>query len=81
MSDFTWTSPGGTEITLPPMSSITAGMLRKYRKLDELDFMFSILEDVIEPAELAKVDALSLEETRVLFQSWNDDEGASLPQS
>lgn len=81
MSDFTWTSPAGVEVTLPPMSSITAGMLRKYRKLDEMDFMFSILEDVIAPAELEKVDTLSLDDTRAMFQAWNDGEGVTVPQS
>lgn len=81
MSDFTWTSDSGTEITLSPMSSITAGMLRKYRKLDEMDFMFSILEDVIAPDELAKVDELPLPEVERMFRAWQANEGATVPQS
>lgn len=81
MSTFMYNAENGTEIDLPPMSAITAGMLRKYRKLDEMDFMFSILEDVVDPDELAKIDDLPLVEVETLFRAWQKHEGVTVPQS
>jgi len=80
--EFVWTSPAGESITLPSMSSLKAGTVRKYRKLPEVDFMFSILEDMADPAELDKIDELSTTDLNALFTAWQaDEDGATFPQS
>lgn len=78
---FTWETPDGDTISLPSLNAITAGMIRKYRKLPEMDFMFSILEDVVPEAELAKVDNLGVSDVERMFVAWQESEGASVPQS
>lgn len=78
---FTWQSPAGVTVTLPSLNTIPAGALRKYRKLDELDFMFSILEDVLDEGALADLDALGIGDIQRLFADWQAAEGASFPQS
>lgn len=74
LEQFRWTSPSGTEIVLPHMSKMPAGIIRKHRKAEPVDFVFSVLEDVSDDAMLAKVDTLSLPEVNDLFEAW---QGAS----
>lgn len=81
MSSFTWTSPDGVKITLPPLNSLKSGVIRKYRKLDELDFMYSILESITDESELAKIDDLGLVDTEALFADWQKDSKVTVPQS
>ena len=80
--EFVWTSPDGAKIKLPSMSTLRGGTVRKYRKLPEVDFMFSILEDMADPAELDKIDELSTTDLNALFTAWQaDEDGATFPQS
>lgn len=72
MEQFHWTSPSGVEITLPHMSKMPAGVIRKHRKSDPVDFVFSVLEDVADEAMIAKVDTLSLPEVNALFEAWQE---------
>lgn len=72
MEKFHWTSPSGVEIVLPHMDKMPAGVIRKHRKSDPVDFVFSVLEDVSDDAMLAKVDALSLPEVNALFEAWQE---------
>lgn len=69
---FHWTSPSGIEITLPHMSKMPAGVIRKHRKSDPVDFVFSVLEDVADEAMIAQVDLLSLPEVNDLFEAWQE---------
>ena len=79
---FVWASSDSVKISLPSMSSLKAGTVRKYRKLPEVDFMFSILEDMADPDELDKIDELSTTDLNALFSAWQaDEDGASFPQS
>ena len=81
MSDFTWTSPSGGEVTLPPLNSVPGGVLRRHRKLDELDFLFSVLEDVATDEQIAQVDALGLSDLNAMFEAWQKNAKVSVPQS
>ena len=81
MPSFTWEAPSGVEIALPSIQSLTAGMIRKHRNEAPLDFMFSILEALLDEDELAKVDDLTLPDTEALFTAWQASEGVSVPQS
>jgi hypothetical protein len=40
-SMFYWTAEDGTEIQLPRMSTLGAGLVRKHRKLSDADFLFT----------------------------------------
>lgn len=80
-SMFYWTATDGTEIQLPKMQALGAGLVRRHRKLSDIDFLFSVLEDVMTSAELARLDALPLSEVNQLFAAWQKDTGATIPQS
>lgn len=77
---FHWTSPAGVEITLPHLSKIKGGMIRKYRKLPELDMMFSILEELVDADTLAQIDDLEQTDMNELFLAWQKA-GASMGES
>lgn len=70
LEKFHWTSPSGVEITLPHMNKMPAGVIRKHRKSEPVDFVFSVLEDVSDEATIAEVDKLSLPEVNDLFEAW-----------
>jgi hypothetical protein len=73
---FTWTSPQGVEITLPSMKeSLTSGMVRKNRTKPDMDFMYSVVEEIVDAENLAKMDALNMNDTEALFKAWQADGG------
>lgn len=67
---FHWTSPAGVEITLPHMNQIKAGILRRHRKEEPTDFIFSVLEEISDDATLAKVDDLESKDLNALVEKW-----------
>jgi hypothetical protein len=78
---FTWTAPSGAKITLPSLSTIPAGVLRRHRKLDEVDFVFTILEDVLDDEGLKALDSLGFGEINGLFEAWQKDAGTTVGES
>lgn len=80
LEQFHWTSPSGVEIVLPHMNKIKAGILRRHRKSDPVDFIFSVLEDVSDEAMIAKVDELDMGDIDDLFGEWQKA-GASVGES
>lgn len=77
---FHWTSPAGVEIVLPHLNKIKAGIVRRHRKADVVDFIFSMLEEVADEDMLAKADDLETEEINDLFKAWQGA-GASVGES
>lgn len=77
---FHYTSPEGVEIVLPHIDKIKGGLIRKYRKLPEIDMMFSILEDLVDEPTLAKIDDLDQTDLNALFLAWQKA-GASVGES
>jgi len=69
---FHWTSPSGVEIILPNMDKIPGGLLRKNRKLDPVDMMFSIVEAICDDTMLAKLDELPMSDLNKLFEAWQE---------
>lgn len=72
---FTWTSPGGVEIAIPPMKRIKAGVIRKHRKLEPIDAAFSILETIADEETLAKIDELDSDELNDMMKEWQAEVG------
>lgn len=67
---FHWKTPSGGEIVVPHVSKIKGGLLRKYRKLDEMDMVFSIIEDVADADTLALIDDLDQGELEKFISDW-----------
>ena len=76
MEKFHWTSPSGVEIVLPHMGKIKAGIIRRHRKEEPVDFIFSVLEETADEAMLEKVDDLDQTDLNTLVEKWQA--GASL---
>lgn len=66
---FHFTGADGVDYTLP--KQIPAGALRKSRKAtDQLDQVFTILEEVADEATLAALDALPVGELANVAKAW-----------
>ena len=76
---FHWTAPDGTEITLPRMDKIKTGIVRRHRKEEPVDFIFSVLEETADEKTLAQVDDLDTSALNVLVEKWQA--GVSLGES
>ncbi len=72
---FHWESEAGAKVSLPRMAQIKAGIIRRHRKSDPVDFIFSILEEVSDEKTLAVVDDLTTDEINDLFEKWQADGG------
>lgn len=70
LEKFRWTSPAGVEIVLPHMKSIKSGIIRRHRKEEGVDFIFSVLEELADADTLAKVDELDTGELNTLVEKW-----------
>lgn len=70
LEKFHWTSPAGAEITLPRMDQIKAGILRRHRKEEPTDFIFSVLEEISDTETLEKVDDLESRDLNTLVEKW-----------
>lgn len=65
----------GETFTLPPSSSIKAGMLRRFRKLSDLDLAFSILEEIADADALAALDDMEIAEFNQAVTDWQSHIG------
>lgn len=74
---FHWTSSSGQELVLPSLRRIKAGKLRKYRKLEGDDYVFTLLEDMCDEDTLAQLDDLDAEEFNQLAEKWASEMGES----
>lgn len=76
---FTFTTDSGETIELAPFKSIPSGVFRKARSLNYLDQIFSLIESAADEENLAKVDAIPVDQIDALFEAWAD--GADVPKS
>jgi len=74
---FTFEHDGRT-YTLPKFGSWSAGLMRRIRKLSDVDATFTILEEVADAETLAAIDSMSLDEFNELQQAWAEHAGVSL---
>lgn len=81
MSTYTYEAKDGSKITLPSMGDIPSGVLRKNRKLDEVDFVFTLVEETADQAAIDALDKLPSSELEDLFAGWQKDAGASVGES
>ena len=79
LEKFHWKAEDGTEIVLPRMDQIPAGVLRRHRKGEMIDLVFSLLEETADEENLAKVDALPIGQLNKMFEDWQ--EGVELGES
>lgn len=71
----------GTDYFLPRAAQIPSGLIRKVRKLEQMDGTFTILETMLgeDSAEIAALDSLPIIELNKVLNDWM--QGASLGES
>lgn len=70
---FHYATASGAEITLPRMNQIKAGLIRRHRAKEPMDFIFSLLEELDDQENLAKIDDLSTDEFNDLVGKWQSE--------
>lgn len=81
MEKFHHTLPDGHQLTLPKFEHLSAGLIRKTRRMEQVDQVFTVLEELLSEADLAHVDALSKSEFNEFVQLWQKDSGIQLGES
>ena len=62
----------GVEISLPLMQDMPIGVLRRTRKLDTLDAMFTQFEVLLTEDELSYLDDLTMGDAELLLAAWTE---------
>ena len=81
LDKFRYTTQAGKVIVLPPMQSVKSGVLRKNRNKPEIEFMFLILESIVDDENLELLDELGMDETGDLYEKWQEFNGVTVGES
>lgn len=61
------------KLSVPKFGELKSADLRKIRKLDLEDQLFTLLENILSEDELSIVDAMTMYELNEFFQAWQKD--------
>lgn len=75
---FHYTTADGTEITLPRFDSVKPGVIRKIRKLSDVDQFFTVLETLADEETLRIIDDLDQSEFQEFQEAWFRHSGVDL---
>jgi len=80
-TDFTYTMPDGKTVTVPSLAKMNAGIMRRTRRLDEEDRVWTILEFVCDADTIAAIDDLDAEQFEAFMAAWQKHSGVSVGES
>ncbi|MFD4459797.1 hypothetical protein [Nocardia sp. NPDC058480] len=72
---------GGVDVQLPSLSYLKPGLVRRIRRMGEVDAMYTLLELSLSAEALAAVDDMDPDEYRTLLEAWRVHSGVSLGES
>lgn len=72
---------GGETYTLPRFGGIKQGLIRRIRKLSDVDATFTILEEVASPETLEALDDMTGDEFNAVIREWMEHSGVTLGES
>lgn len=72
---------GTEEIVLPSLSYLKPGLVRKIRRMSDIDRMYTLFEEVLDEKELKLLDDLDPEEFEKLCEEWNEHSEVNLGES
>lgn len=75
---FEYTTKAGKELTLPRFDSVKPGVIRKIRKLSDVDQFFTVLEHLADEDSLAIIDDLDQPEFQDLQTKWFEHAGVDM---
>lgn len=71
MEKFRYTLPGGYTVEVPRFENVSAGLIRKTRKLNPADQAFTILEAYLSEGDLEQhIDPLTRDEFEAFLKAW-----------
>ncbi|MEV0356367.1 hypothetical protein AB0H71_09920 [Nocardia sp. NPDC050697] len=71
----------GTEVRLPSLSYLKPGLIRRIRRLGDVDAMYTLLELVLPADVLAVIDDMEPDDYHVLLDAWRTHSGVNLGES
>src|SRR5690606_5381085 len=71
----------GETYTLPPYKSIKPGLMRRVRKLTDMDATFTILEEIAPKDTLAALDDMTMERFDAVITGWLEHSGITPGES
>lgn len=74
---------GDLEIRLPSLSYLPPGLVRKVRRLSDIDAMYTLIETVLgeDSAEQAALDDMDADAYAAFLDAWREHSGVSLGKS
>jgi hypothetical protein len=72
---------GDTEITLPRFEDIEVGVIRKIRRLPQIDQIFTLIEHYLDEEQLAAFDTLKRGELEEFSTAWREGSSVALGES
>ncbi|WP_157978752.1 hypothetical protein [Nocardia aurea] len=71
----------GIEVRLPSLSYLKPGLIRRIRRLGDVDAMYTLLELVLAPESLAVLDDMEPDAYHALLEAWRTHSGVNLGES
>ncbi|MRH86183.1 hypothetical protein GFY24_01665 [Nocardia sp. SYP-A9097] len=71
----------GIDIELPSLSYLKPGLVRRIRRLGDVDAMYTLLELTLTPEALAALDDMDPDAYHELLEAWRAHSGISLGES
>lgn len=72
---------GDVEIRLPSLSYLKPGLIRRIRRMHDIDAMYTLIELTVTPAALAALDSMDQDEYQALLDEWRVHSGVGLGES
>lgn len=72
MEKFHHTLPDGYELELPQFENIDVGIIRKIRKLGQIDQIFTLIEHYLTEEDLEHFDKMQRNELEAFAKAWRD---------
>ncbi|TQM29860.1 hypothetical protein [Nocardia bhagyanarayanae] len=72
---------GDIEIRLPSLSYLKPGLIRRIRRLHDIDAMYTLIELTVSAEALAVLDEMDQDEYQALLDAWRIHSGVGLGES
>ncbi|MGW4364622.1 hypothetical protein ACWEKT_03170 [Nocardia takedensis] len=72
---------GGVDIALPSLSYLKPGLIRRIRRLGDVDAMYTLLELTLPAEALAVLDDMEPDDYHALLEAWRTHSGVNLGES
>lgn len=72
---------GEVEITLPSLSYLKPGLVRRLRRLNGTDQMYTLLEEVLDDDTLAVIDEMDPDDFDAMREQWHKHSGIDMGKS